>query len=110
MGQSAPSRRGAKTCLVASMVCRKIAKGEEEIKRFKESRKEKRNRRTERRDIMEQYRKLRLVLPNISSRGKISKRCVVEEAILYIEELQRQLRSRLEESELEQRREAGHGM
>lgn len=32
-----------------------------------------RRRRGERRDVMEQYRKLRLVLPNINSRGKISK-------------------------------------
>ena len=34
---------------------------------------QRRRRRGERRDVMEQYRKLRLVLPNINSRGKISK-------------------------------------
>merc|ERR1711936_936349 len=63
-----------------------------------------RRRRGERRDVMEQYRKLRLVLPNINSRGKISKQVVVEEAILYIEELQRQLKDRLEETLEEEER------
>merc|ERR1711910_212148 len=63
-----------------------------------------RRRRGERRDVMEQYRKLRLVLPNINSRGKISKQVVVEEAILYIEELQRQLKERLEETLEEEER------
>merc|ERR1711936_465581 len=63
-----------------------------------------RRRRGERRDVMEQYRKLRLVLPNINSRGKISKQVVVEEAILYIEELQRQLKDRLEETLAEEER------
>merc|ERR1719219_2760436 len=63
-----------------------------------------RRRRGERRDVMEQYRKLRLVLPNINSRGKISKQVVVEEAILYIEELQRQLKYRLEETLEEEER------
>ena len=39
-----------------------------------------RRRRGERRDVMEQYRKLRLVLPNINSRGKISKQVTIIKA------------------------------
>jgi hypothetical protein len=37
----------------------------------------------DRRDVLEQYRKLRLVLPNISGRGKISKVGCWEQARQY---------------------------
>merc|ERR1712105_552210 len=83
--------------VVYKMVCSQD--GLEKMLKIKKTGIEKKKKKSEKRDIMEQYRKLRLVLPNIKSRGKISKQSVVEEAILYIEELQRQLRNRLEETE-----------
>ena len=43
-----------------------------------------RRRRGERRDVMEQYRKLRLVLPNINSRGKISKQIILALVLLLL--------------------------
>ena len=57
------------------MVCRKALdmQGEVQMPRMKDASIQKRRRKTEKRDILEQYRKLRLVLPNIHGRGKISK-------------------------------------
>ena len=57
------------------MVCCKVLdiQGEAEMPRMKDAGIQKRRRKTEKRDILEQYRKLRLVLPNINGREKISK-------------------------------------
>ena len=77
---------------------------------------------TDKKDIIKQYRKLIAVLPNVTKNTKISKvrhnklhfwsslviiqifqRLIVEEAILYIEELQKQLMNNVENVE-----ECGH--
>merc|ERR1712106_47088 len=58
-----------------------------------------RKRKTHKKDIIKQYRKLIAVLPNICSKTKVSKQSVVEEAITYIEVLQRQLLSNMEKQE-----------
>ena len=57
------------------MVCCKALdiQAEAEMPRMKDGGIQKRRRKTENRDILEQYRKLRLVLPNINGRAKISK-------------------------------------
>ena len=57
------------------MVCRKALdmQGEVQMPRMKDASIQKRRRKTEKKDILEQYRKLRLVLPNINGREKISK-------------------------------------
>eukprot|EP00090_Calanus_glacialis_P039742 TRINITY_DN6920_c0_g1_i1.p1 TRINITY_DN6920_c0_g1~~TRINITY_DN6920_c0_g1_i1.p1 ORF type:complete len:104 (-),score=44.79 TRINITY_DN6920_c0_g1_i1:77-388(-) len=56
-------------------------------------------RKTQKKDIIKQYRKLIAVLPNICSKTKVSKQIVVEEAIIYIEALQKQLLNNLERQE-----------
>ena len=57
------------------MVCCKALdiQSETEMPRMKDGGIQKRRRKTEKRDILEQYRKLRLVLPNINGRAKVSK-------------------------------------
>ena len=98
--------------LLEKMVCSQVV-GREGARARVQGVHKRRRRRTENKDILEQYRKLRLVLPNISRHGKVTKvsgkscdnldcnmlsfqRSVVEEAILYIEQLERQLWRRLE--------------
>merc|ERR1712098_91427 len=88
--------------------CKRVTMDTQEGERIKPANSDRRRKRMERRNILEQYRKLRLVLPNINTtRGKISKQSVVEEAILYIEELQRQLKYRMEATEDRERQRGG---
>merc|ERR1712177_117072 len=54
---------------------------------------------TQKKNILKQYRKLIAVLPNICSKSRVSKQSVVEEAIIYIEELQKQLVSTIQTGE-----------
>merc|ERR1712154_301801 len=54
---------------------------------------------TQKKNILKQYRKLIAVLPNICSKSRVSKQSVVEEAIIYIEELQKQLVNTMETGE-----------
>merc|ERR1712243_428361 len=69
---------------------KKRAKGREEMSTQKK---------TQKKNILKQYRKLIAVLPNICSKSRVTKQSVVEEAIIYIEELQKQLVSTMQAGE-----------
>eukprot|EP00092_Neocalanus_flemingeri_P104169 GFUD01133376.1.p2 GENE.GFUD01133376.1~~GFUD01133376.1.p2 ORF type:complete len:111 (+),score=42.56 GFUD01133376.1:28-333(+) len=70
-----------------------------EVRRARQGEVRGRKRKTAKKDIIKQYRKLIAVLPNICSKTKVSKQSVVEEAIIYIEELQKQLLNNVEKQE-----------
>merc|ERR1711997_147568 len=69
---------------------KKMVKGREEMATKKK---------TQKKNILKQYRKLIAVLPNICSKSRVSKQSIVEEAIIYIEELQKQLVNTMETGE-----------